>query len=94
MLKALLLAAAPAPAFSAPAVSTLIGTGSPGQSDRQETNPCGLAIGPDRALYFCDLDNPRIRRIDRRSRRTMTVAGHGGVLYVADSEAHRIRMVT
>src|SRR5262245_52126258 len=35
-------------------VSTLIGTGSPGFSDREVNNPYGLVIGPDRALYFCD----------------------------------------
>ena len=56
-------------------VATLIGTGSAGYSDQQVNNPYGLVIGPDQALYFCDLDNQR------------------GVLYVGDSEAHRIRTV-
>lgn len=65
-------------------VSTLIGTGAPGYSDRQVNNPYGLVIGPDRALYFCDLDNQRIRRIDLRTRRTTTVAGDGRRAYRGD----------
>ena len=57
-----------------PSVSTLIGTGSPGLSDREVNNPYGLVIGPDRALYFCDLDNQRVRRLGLRTRRTTTIA--------------------
>ena len=37
---------------AAPAVSTLIGSGSPGYSDRDVNNPYGLTIGPDRALLL------------------------------------------
>jgi hypothetical protein len=49
--------------FAAPvSVTTLIGTGAPGYSDNQVNNPYGLVIGPDGALYFCDLDNQRVRR--------------------------------
>lgn len=59
------------------AVTTLIGTGSPGYSAQQVNNPYGLAIGPDGQLYFCDLDNQRIRRIDLGTRQTVTVAGNG-----------------
>jgi DNA-binding beta-propeller fold protein YncE len=67
-----------------PSVSTLIGTGAPGYSDRQVNNPYGLVIGPDRALYFCDLDNQRIRRLDLRTHRTTTVAGDGQKAYRGD----------
>jgi DNA-binding beta-propeller fold protein YncE len=67
-----------------PAVSTLIGTGSPGHSDREVNNPYGLLIGPDRALYFCDLDNQRIRRLDLRTHRTTTIAGNGQRAYSGD----------
>ena len=62
---------------AAGAVSTLIGTGTAGYSDQQVNNPYGLAIGPDGALYFCDLDNQRIRRLDLATRRTTTIAGNG-----------------
>jgi len=62
---------------SPPAVRTLVGTGAPGYSDATVNNPYGLVIGPDGALYFCDLDNQRIRRLDLATRRMTTVAGSG-----------------
>jgi hypothetical protein len=70
-----------------PSVSTLIGTGSAGYSDQQVNNPYGLAIGPDGALYFCDLDNQRIRRLDLKTRQTLTVAGNGQKGYSGDGAA-------
>jgi streptogramin lyase len=73
----LMLAASRRVAAASPSVATLIGTGSPGYSDREVNNPYGIVIGPDRALYFCDLDNQRIRRLDLKTRRTTTVAGNG-----------------
>ena len=67
-LKSLLALLVPAPAMAqGPAVSTLIGTGSAGYSEQHVNNPYGLVIGPDEALYFCDLDNQRIRRLDLRT---------------------------
>jgi len=87
-LRALLILLTPSPVMAAkPTVSTLIGTGAPGYSDQQVNNPYGLAIGPDRALYFCDLDNQRIRRLDLRTRRTRTVAGNGQKAYSGDGAA-------
>jgi sugar lactone lactonase YvrE len=84
-LKALLAVLLPTPVLAAaPSVSTLIGTGAPGFSDREVNNPYGLVIGPDRALYFCDLDNQRIRRLDLKTRRTTTVAGNGQKGYRGD----------
>jgi DNA-binding beta-propeller fold protein YncE len=65
-------------------VSTVIGDGSPGYSDHQVNNPYGLIIGPDGALYFCDLDNQRVRRLDLRTKRTLTVAGNGRKGYEGD----------
>ena len=62
---------------ASPAVRTLVGTGAPGYSDATVNNPYGLVIGPDGALYFCDLDNQRIRRLDLATRRMTTVAGSG-----------------
>lgn len=78
---------APAAGAQQAAVSTLIGTGSAGFSDQQVNNPYGLTIGPDNALYFCDLDNQRIRRLDLRTRRTRTVAGNGRKGYSGDAGA-------
>src|ERR1700747_1924383 len=65
-------------------VSTLVGNGSPGFSDTQVNNPYGLVIGPDGALYFCDLDNQRVRRLDLKTRRLTTVAGDGEKAYRGD----------
>ena len=67
-----------------PSVSTLIGTGAAGFSDQQVNNPYGLVIGPDGGLYFCDLDNQRIRRLDLRTHRATTVAGSGQKAYSGD----------
>jgi DNA-binding beta-propeller fold protein YncE len=82
-LKTLVLAFLPSVQM-APSVSTLIGTGTPGHSDTQVNNPYGLVIGPDGALYFCDLDNQRIRRLDLRTRKTTDVAGNGRRAYAGD----------
>jgi sugar lactone lactonase YvrE len=71
-------------AAAGPTVSTLVGTGSPGYSDAQVNNPYGLVIGPDGALYFCDLDNQRIRRLDRRTKQMTTIAGNGEKGYRGD----------
>jgi sugar lactone lactonase YvrE len=65
-------------------VTTLTGTGNPGFSESEVNNPYGLAIGPDGALYFCDLDNQRIRRLDLRTRRLTTIAGNGERGYRGD----------
>src|SRR4029078_12465608 len=77
-LKALAVALAVAPMRAAnPSLSPLIGTGAPGESDQQVNNPYGLALGPDGDLYFCDLDNQRIRRLDLQTHLTHVVAGNG-----------------
>ena len=65
-------------------VSTVIGDGTPGYSDNQVANPYGVVIGPDGALYFCDLDNQRIRRLDLSSGTTTTIAGNGEQGYGGD----------
>ena len=83
-IQAVLLTLLPARFFAAPAVSTVIGNGSPGFSDSQVNNPYGLVIGRDGALYFCDLDNQRIRRLDLRTHRTTDIAGNGQRGYNGD----------
>src|SRR5579863_10615310 len=63
---------------------TIAGTGTPGFSGdggpgtlAQVNNPYGLVTGPDGALYFCEIGNHRIRRLDLKMKRINTVAGSG-----------------
>jgi sugar lactone lactonase YvrE len=77
------LVAARAAAVAA-SVSTIIGTGTAGFSNQQVNNPYGLVIGPDGGLYFCDLDNQRVRRLDLTTRQTKTIAGNGERGYAGD----------
>ena len=76
-------------ALAAPAstVAVVVGTGVAGYSDSQVNNPYGLVIGPDGGLYFCDLDNQRIRRFDRRTHALTTIAGIGERGYRGDGGA-------
>jgi DNA-binding beta-propeller fold protein YncE len=83
-LRTALLSLLPVRVAAAPSVFTLIGNGAPGHSDFAVNNPYGLAIGPDAALYFCDLDNQRIRRLDLKTRRTTDVAGNGQKGFTGD----------
>ena len=83
-MKTVLLTLLPAPTFAAPGVSTIIGNGSPGHSDSQVNNPYGVVTGGDGALYFCDLDNQRIRRLDLKTRTTTDIAGNGQRGYAGD----------
>jgi streptogramin lyase len=77
--------------LSAQTTVTIAGTGSAGFSGdggrgdaAQINNPYGLAIGPDGALYFCEIGNHRIRRLDLKSQRISTVAGTGQKGYSGD----------
>lgn len=68
-----------------PMVVTVAGTGEAGNDTERansatETaidNPYGLVPGPDGALYFCEVDSGRIKRLDLASDYVMTVAGTG-----------------
>src|SRR5713226_2022967 len=71
-------------AAASPAVSTIVGTGVAGFSDVQVNNPYGLVIGPDKCLYFCDVDNQRVRRLDLKTRKLTTIAGNGERAYRGD----------
>jgi DNA-binding beta-propeller fold protein YncE len=76
-------------ALAAPSstVAVVVGTGVAGYSDSQVNNPYGLVIGPDGGLYFCDLDNQRIRRFDLRTHALTTIAGTGERGYRGDGGA-------
>ena len=68
-------------------VKTVVGTGAPGCSDTQVNDPFGLAIGPDGALYFCEVGNQMIRRLDLQAGTITTVAGNGERGYAGDGGA-------
>lgn len=75
----------------APRVSTWAGTGAPGfRADVADarstpvTNPYGVVVGPDGALYFCEYDTGRVRRMDLRRRTISTLAGTGEKGYSGD----------
>jgi hypothetical protein len=70
---------------------TIAGTGSPGFSgdgglavEAAVNNPYGLTIGPDGALYFCEIGNHRVRRLDLTTKRISTEAGSGKKGYSGD----------
>jgi DNA-binding beta-propeller fold protein YncE len=65
-------------------IATIAGNGTPGFSDQQVNNPYGVVIGPDGGLYFCDLDNQRIRRLDLKTGRITTIVGNGERGYAGD----------
>jgi streptogramin lyase len=69
---------------SAASVTTIVGTGVAGYSDTQVSEPYGMTLGPDGALYFCDLGNQRVRRLDLKTKRMTTVAGNGKAGYTGD----------
>jgi len=70
---------------------TIAGNGTPGFSgdggaatQAQINNPYGLVIGPDGALYFCEIGNHRVRRLDLKSQVISTFAGSGQKGYSGD----------
>src|SRR5262245_48163153 len=46
--------------------------------------PFGVTVGPDGALYICEVQNHRIRRLDLNSAELTTVAGSGEQGYSGD----------
>src|SRR3954468_12254046 len=65
-------------------VKTIVGTGAAGCSDTEVNDPFGLLIGPDGALYFCEVGNQRIRRLDLQRGSITTVAGTRERAYAGD----------
>jgi DNA-binding beta-propeller fold protein YncE len=87
----LLLCAFLLPAQSSVTIATIAGTGTAGFSGdggpgpRAEiNNPYGLVVGPDGALYFCEIGNHRVRRLDLKTQVISTVAGSGQKGYAGD----------
>lgn len=70
-----------------PQVFTVAGTGVAGYEEEGPggavasaapiNNPYGVVFGPDGALYFCEVDTGRIRRINLGRNRLSTIAGTG-----------------
>jgi streptogramin lyase len=75
-------------------IETLAGTGhgddDPDGGTALETNlsqPFGVQIGPDGALYICEFGRHRIRRLDLQKKRLTNVAGIGKEGYSGDGGA-------
>lgn len=73
-------------------VVTLAGTGVKGNSPAGSLGtssrigePYGLVVGPDGALYICEIANHLIRRLDLKSGETTIVAGSGVKGYSGDN---------
>ena len=65
-------------------VKTVVGSGAPGCSDSQVNDPFGLVLGADGALYFCEVGNQMIRRLDLGAGTIGTVSGNGERGYAGD----------
>jgi sugar lactone lactonase YvrE len=81
-------------AMCAQSVVTIAGTGTAGFSGdggpgalAQVNNPYGLTMGPDGALYFCEIGNHRVRRLDLKTHVISTAAGSGEKGYSGDGGA-------
>jgi streptogramin lyase len=75
----------------AQSIETIAGTGKPeNNGDRGPAtqinlgDPFGVEIGPDGALYICEVRNHRVRRLDLKSNELTTVAGNGTKGYSGD----------
>ena len=78
-------------ALFAQGLSVIAGTGTAGFSgdggpgtQAQINNPYGLVTGPDGALYFCEIGNHRVRRLDLKTGIISTFAGSGRKGYAGD----------
>jgi sugar lactone lactonase YvrE len=65
-------------------VTTVAGTGQPGFSATQINNPYGMTFGPDGALYFCEVGNHVVRRLDLKTHQMTVIAGTGEKGYSGD----------
>ncbi len=62
------------------------GTGGRIGNESPVNNPYGVVVGPDGALYFCEVDTGRTRRLDLATRRLTTIAGTGEADYAGDGD--------
>lgn len=88
---AILLVLAVPLAASAQTIDTVAGTGRPENSASEGRatavnvgDPFGVEIGPDGALYICEVRNHRVLRLDLSSGQLTTVAGTGKKGYSGD----------
>ena len=58
-------------------ISTIAGTGVAGLDGGKMDQPFGLGLGPDGALYFAEVGNHRIDRLDLKTKKLTVVAGTG-----------------
>ena len=72
-------------------IDTIAGTGKPDNSASAGSavsvnvgDPFGVEIGPDGALYICEVRNHRVFRLDLKSGQLTTVAGTGAKGYSGD----------
>jgi streptogramin lyase len=75
--RTLALALALAGAAFGQTISTLAGTGAVGKEDGKLDQPFGLGLGPDGGLYFAEVGNHRIQRLDLKTKKLTVVAGTG-----------------
>lgn len=79
-----LLIAAVAGSAAAKTIKTIAGNGVAGFGENQVNNPYGLVIGPDGALYICEIGNHVIRRLDMKTGKLTIAAGTGKKGYSGD----------
>jgi streptogramin lyase len=79
------------PIAAATIIDTVAGTGR--AEDNGDRGPAseinigqtfGVELGPDGALYICEVENHRIRRLDATTHEITTVAGNGSQGYAGD----------
>jgi streptogramin lyase len=79
------------PLTSAATIDTIAGTGQPENNGDNGPatkinigDPFGVEVGPDGALYICEVHNHRVRRLDLKTGALTTVAGSGKKGYSGD----------
>ena len=65
-------------------VKTVAGTGVAGNDATCVNDPYGVVVGPDGALYFCEVGNQQIRRLDLQTGAMSVIAGNGQRAYAGD----------